>query len=306
MKTSHQGRKGTPSPTKVRFERRGARSNTSKAPAFFSNKRKEERKEIEEIDKLIEQRDLIKQKLSRSTIETYVPLTETEKVKEIQELDESSTNRFREYSNLFDKIKTQIKDINNSLNTNEREKNKRIILNFNDNDYIEEKEEENFLSPKKDIIPKIPDTQFELELKKTPEKKESITSIHVIDEEDGEEFSNEKFEFNNMIEHTRNIKVNVSPELESLKTIKNYHSNPQTKRDNIFTTSALSTEEGNTFKGAKKPLKEFYLSSGRSPKSKMFDNNEFYYEPKLFDGEEDNKTQRETIREIKYCNCNIM
>ena len=55
---------------------------------------------------------------SKSFIEErYVPLTINEKVDIIEDLNESSNNRFKHYSKIFDKIKAHLNEINYSFQT---------------------------------------------------------------------------------------------------------------------------------------------------------------------------------------------
>ena len=104
------------------------------------------------MTELIKKRNVMKS-YSRSLIE-YVPLTKREKVNIIEDMDEVSSNRFQKYSNIFEQIKNQIYDINQSIilnsscNVNEGRNNsvnkKNLKLQC---DYIEEREEENIVSP---------------------------------------------------------------------------------------------------------------------------------------------------------------
>lgn len=90
--------------------------------------------ELNEIDELILKKN--NKMYSRSLVNPYIPLTDFEKVKEFTEMRENSSNRLKRYSFIFEQIKKEIYDINN-LNT----KNKNI------EGTIEEKEEEDFISP---------------------------------------------------------------------------------------------------------------------------------------------------------------
>ena len=65
------------------------------------------------MTELIKKRNVMKS-YSRSLIE-YVPLTKREKVNIIEDMDEVSSNRFQKYSNIFEQIKNQIYDINQSI-----------------------------------------------------------------------------------------------------------------------------------------------------------------------------------------------
>ena len=72
-------------------------------------------KDNEIIDNGIKEREKNRRRYSQSLIIPYIPLTRKQKVKEIVNMDKTSANRFNEYSNIFENIKNQINDINNSL-----------------------------------------------------------------------------------------------------------------------------------------------------------------------------------------------
>lgn len=111
--------------------------------------------ELATIKDLVNQRRLNRKIYSKTLIDTYTPLTKLEKVKAIKDMDESSTNRFKTYSVIFDQIKKQMHDINNSLseNINDDKDNThktamRKTMYLNNDEFIEEKEEDEFISPK--------------------------------------------------------------------------------------------------------------------------------------------------------------
>lgn len=95
--------------------------------------------EVNEIDEIIKNSNFRKKLYSKSLVNPYIPLTKFDKVKEITEMDEKSSNRLKKYSSIFEQIKKEIYDINN-MNISNKTKN---IEGF-----IDEKEEEDFTSPK--------------------------------------------------------------------------------------------------------------------------------------------------------------
>lgn len=95
--------------------------------------------ELNEIDLLIQRTNFRKKGYSKSLVNPYIPLTKFEKVKELTEMNETSTNRLKRYSSIFEQIKKEIYDINN-MGCKTKQKNIE--------GYIEEKEEEDFTSPK--------------------------------------------------------------------------------------------------------------------------------------------------------------
>ena len=125
------------------------------------------------IEDLIKMRKGILKSYSKSLIE-YVPLTHSQKLNIIEDMDEISTNRFQEYSNIFEQIKNQIYDINKSIilnssnNVNEYFSSGKKDLKMNC-DYIEEKEEENQISPRVTLQKRNKNikSKFNINLKKT-------------------------------------------------------------------------------------------------------------------------------------------
>lgn len=53
---------------------------------------------------------------SQSIINTYKPLTETEKMKQYEDIQNNSVRRMKNYCSIFDKIKTEINDLSYGLN----------------------------------------------------------------------------------------------------------------------------------------------------------------------------------------------
>ena len=136
--------------------------------------------DIEQIDKLIKERNNKKNYYSKSFNKVYIPLSFIQKVKEFQNMEQKSTKRFETYSNIFESIKKEINDINynisflsnssskkkvtkssskkrkknvkkaSSISTKKlfHTKNKKLKIIIDD---IEEKDEEYIISPNKSI-----------------------------------------------------------------------------------------------------------------------------------------------------------
>jgi hypothetical protein len=106
-------------------------------------------KNITKINEMIKNKNLTSRVYSRSFAERYIPLSKTEKVNEIRNMNESSLNRFKTYSNIFEQIKKEINDINSNLNNSFMSNlSKRISNNISkDNSInfmpIEEQDDEN-------------------------------------------------------------------------------------------------------------------------------------------------------------------
>ena len=145
------------------------------------NCNKNESLDIEQIDKLIKERNNRKNYYSKSFNKVYIPLSFIQKVKEFQNMEQKSTKRFETYSNIFESIKREINDINynisflsnssskkkisNSSSKKKRKHNlKKSISNSSKKlfhtknkklqiivDDIEEKDEEYIISPNKSI-----------------------------------------------------------------------------------------------------------------------------------------------------------
>ena len=106
-------------------------------------------KNIKKINEIIKNKNLTSRIFSRSFAERYIPLSKKEKENEIKNMNESSLNRFKTYSNIFEQIKKEINDINSNLNNSFMSNiSKRISNNISkDNSInfmpIEEQDDEN-------------------------------------------------------------------------------------------------------------------------------------------------------------------
>ena len=218
------------------------------------------------IEELIKKRNVMKS-YSRSLIE-YVPLTKREKVNIIEDMDEVSSNRFQKYSNIFEQIKNQIYDINQSIilnsscNVNEGRNNSvnKKILKLQC-DYIEEREEENIVSPT--TCKKI---------KKESKNNFNLCLVQTLNMSSSSCFSSED-EKENLKENKTAVKIYESPQLKSMYKAKDV-------TNSVYKSTTCSTKE--------------------NIKTKTFNQNEFYCEPKF----DDNNNNNHTVS-VKYCYCLI-
>jgi hypothetical protein len=107
-------------------------------------------KNIKEINEIIKNKNLTSRFFSKSFATRYIPLSKKEKENEIKNMNETSLNRFKTYSNIFEQIKKEINDINSNLNNSFMSNlSKRISNNISkDNSInfmpIEEQDDENW------------------------------------------------------------------------------------------------------------------------------------------------------------------
>ena len=90
---------------------------------------KNESLDIEQIDKLIKERNNRKNYYSKSFNKVYIPLSFIQKVKEFQNMEQKSTKRFETYSNIFESIKREINDINYNISFLSNSSSKKKITN---------------------------------------------------------------------------------------------------------------------------------------------------------------------------------
>lgn len=281
---------------KVKSKRAVQRHFTQKNAALIKNKKAQMPLPEEELlDDLIKYRRTALKSYSRSLVECpYIPLTKNQKVNMIEDMNESSTTRFKKYSNIFEQIKNQINDINNSLlnnsNMNDHSGNKKnIIINCNPEDYIEEKEEENLLSPK---LPKEDKKIMDFNL-----------CLHDLNNSSSNSWSEEKFDKNgddyvnpdSLRENIHVSQIHLSPQLKSMYKTK--IANGDINND-IYKTTACSTTGNNSMILPSKNENKI------KNKKQKFNKQEFYCEPKLCNSDCDNVEDNKSVN-IKYCNCSI-
>jgi hypothetical protein len=99
--------------------------------------------DMSEIDDLIIKRNEHKKLYSKSLVNSpYTPLSKTYKIKELAEISNTTCERFKKYSNIFEQIKQEINDISQMRLTNATHYKKEV-----NSDYIEEKDEEYLITP---------------------------------------------------------------------------------------------------------------------------------------------------------------
>ena len=236
------------------------------------------------IEDLIKMRKGILKSYSKSLIE-YVPLTHSQKLNMIEDMDEISTNRFQEYSNIFEQIKNQIHDINKSIilnssnNVNENFSSGKREIKISNCDYIEEKEEENLISPKVTIRKRNKESKFNLNLKRTLNLSSSSSFSS----------DNENIKPEILKENIKISDLHQSPQLKSMYKTRllngDYYYSTNT---DAYKTTVCTTGENTSMLTLPKV------------KGKKFNQSDFYYEPKLTEENRDSKTVN-----VKYCNCLI-
>lgn len=281
---------------KVKTKRGNQRHFTQRNVVIIKNKKAQMPLPEEELlDDLIKCRRTALKSYSRSLVECpYIPLTKNQKVNMIEDMNESSTTRFKKYSNIFEQIKNQINDINNSLlnnsNINDYSGNKKnIIINCTPEDYIEEKEEENLLSPK---LSKEGKKHLDFNL-----------CLHELNNSSSNSWSDEKPDQNGddyvnpdtLRENIHISQIHLSPQLKSMYKTK--IANGDINND-IYKTTACSTTGNNSMI---LPSKNEIKVKG---KYHEFNKQEFYCEPKLGNTDHDNIEDNKSVN-IKYCNCSI-
>ncbi len=271
------------------------------------------------IDTFIKEREKNRRRYSQSLVMPYIPLTRKQKVKEIVNMDKTSANRFNEYSHIFDHIKHQISDINNSLlsgnilnnsinsnriNNYSRGKSRPENSMFKPDSNIDDKEEniinyklksrnKKYLNNKKknDSINKNNndndnnnnlnnnDNLNEEKLNNNKKNENIIVGLSESEDEEEEHIDNKTLD-----ENIRRIYLNYSPAPNSLRGTKSNNR----KFKNRFLNKSLNSP---------KTERKYVIKNRNS------NNRDFYYEPTL--DENNKKTYSSEIKEIKYCKCLI-
>ncbi len=268
------------------------------------------------IDTFIKEREKNRRRYSQSLVMPYIPLTRKQKVKEIVNMDKTSANRFNEYSHIFDHIKHQISDINNSLlsgnilnnsinsnriNNYSRGKSRPENSMFKPDSNIDDKEENiinyklksrnnKYLNNKKknDSINKNNndnnnnlnnnDNLNEEKLNNNKKNENIIVGLSESEDEEEEHIDNKTLD-----ENINNIYLNYSPAPNSLRNTKT--KNRQFIKKHLYNSSDSFSKTERKFLRNKNNF------------------NEFYYEPTLNDN--DDNRYSSGIQEIKYCKCSI-
>ena len=265
----------------------------------------DENKEEEIIDGLIKEREKNRRRYSQSLIMPYIPLTRKEKVKEIVNMDKTSANRFNEYSQIFDHIKNQISDINNSLLSGNILNNTHYNIDSFSNKMSSSRQKikiENSMFKPDNNEEKDNNLNLKLKSKKINHIKNKndinnnlnynnnnnnnnysnniIIGLNNSDDEDDDYIDNKTLD-----ENIRHIYLNYSPAPNSLRLTK-------TKNRQFITKFKKKNNENNSFTDKKLILR-----------NNSHNIKDFYFEPTL-DGTDKNRYSTE-IKEIKYCKCII-
>ena len=263
----------------------------------------DQNKDEEIIDSLIKEREKNRRRYSQSLIMPYIPLTRKEKVKEIVNMDKTSANRFNEYSQIFDHIKNQISDINNSLLSGNILNNSHHNIDSFSNKMSSSRQKikiENSMFKPDNNEEKDNNLNSKLKSKKINHIKNKnyinnnlnynnnnnnysnniIIGLNNSDDEDDDYIDNKTLD-----ENIRHIYLNYSPAPNSLRLTK-------TKNRQFITKFKKKNNENNS-----KTDKRFIL------RNNSHNNKDFYFEPTL-DGTDKNRYSTE-IKEIKYCKCII-
>ena len=264
-------------------------------------------KDNEIIDNGIKEREKNRRRYSKSLIIPYIPLTRKQKVKEIVNMDKTSANRFNEYSNIFENIKNQINDINNSL------LNSYILNNSNSNVDKDPTQIINTTSKKKSKQ----NSMFK-PYNNSNEKNENLKYSKVKNKKKVKNHYHHRHNFNNNLNNyniNNNIIVGLNDNKDNEEIEEDDNIDGRTLDENIRNIYLNYSPAPNSLRETKTKNRQFikrYLSKTAEhyPKSErkfIIKNNkpyirDFYYEPTLDENDQNNYQE---IKEIKYCKCNI-
>ena len=159
-------------------------------------------KNIKEINEIIKNKNLTSRFFSKSFATRYIPLSKKEKENEIKNMNETSLNRFKTYSNIFEQIKKEINDINSNLNNSFMSNiSKRISNNISkDNSInfmpIEEQDDEN-CSP------------VQIKKKENQNKKETEPFFEILGNEKINTSTSSTNNLNHLNENSNISKINI-------------------------------------------------------------------------------------------------
>ena len=177
---------------------------------------------LNEINDIINSKNLSKRIYSKSFAEPYRPLSQLEKVKEINNMNETSFKRFKTYSTLFEQIKKEICDININLNHSlhlKKQSNDILFKNYNlqiDIPIIEQEDEN--CSPiqiKTKNKVKIPLTE-----RGKNEKTQSTIIINSSVSNENSEFIDDNINQSSLNENVQKIILSPTEESESMQSMR--------------------------------------------------------------------------------------
>ena len=177
---------------------------------------------LNEINDIINSKNLSKRIYSKSFAEPYRPLSQLEKVKEINNMNETSFKRFKTYSTIFEQIKKEIYDINTNLNNSlhlKKQSNDILFKNYNlqiDIPIIEQEDEN--CSPiqiKTKNKVKIPLTE-----RGKNEKTQSTIIINSSVSNENSEFIDDNINQSSLNENVQKIILSPTEESESMQSMR--------------------------------------------------------------------------------------
>ena len=247
-------------------------------------------KNITKINEMIKNKNLTSRVYSRSFAERYIPLSKTEKVNEIRNMNESSLNRFKTYSNIFEQIKKEINDINSNLNNSFMSNlSKRISNNISkDNSInfmpIEEQDDEN-CSP------------VQVKKRENQNKKETEPFFEILG---NEKIITSTSSSNNINENCNISKINI---LDEKKDNIDDSINISSLNENVKTIILSPTEQSETMCSLK--LKNQIIKNNCLHRKNSFKKYQLMKEKKFILLDKDKKEKNIIDKEkINYHNCN--
>ena len=177
---------------------------------------------LNEINDIINSKNLSKRIYSKSFAEPYRPLSQLEKVKEINNMNENSFKRFKTYSTLFEQIKKEIYDINTNLNNSlhlKKQSNDIFLKNYNLNIDIPiiEQDDENCSPIQMKTINKI---KIPLTDRGKNEKTQSTIALNNSNSNENSELIDDNINQSSLNENVQNIILSPTEESESMQSMR--------------------------------------------------------------------------------------
>ena len=247
-------------------------------------------KNIKEINEIIKNKNLTSRFFSKSFATRYIPLSKKEKENEIKNMNETSLNRFKTYSNIFEQIKKEINDINSNLNNSFMSNiSKRISNNISkDNSInfmpIEEQDDEN-CSP------------VQVKKRENQNKKETEPFFEILG---NEKIITSTSSSNNINENCNISKINI---LDEKKDNIDDSINISSLNENVKTIILSPTEQSETMCSLK--LKNQIIKNNCLHRKNSFKKYQLMKEKKFILLDKDKKEKNIIDKEkINYHNCN--
>ena len=242
---------------------------------------------LNEINEIINSKKLQNRIYSKSFAESYRPLSNLEKVKEINNMNETSFKRFKTYSTIFEQIKKEIYDINTNLNNSlhlKKQSNDILFKNYNlkiDIPIIEQDEEN--CSPiqikTKNKI-KIPLTEREKN-----EKTQSSIIINNSISNENSDFIDDNINQSSLNENVQKIILSPTEESESMQSMR--------LKNKMLNNQFLYRI--NSFRNYQLREKKFNLGNNIINEGNKFNKNSIY----------DNDIYSQTNDKNVSCNCSL-